>query len=134
MRDLFFALLLTTATATIATGGCVACTQAQEKAVEGAFPPLASCIVQTAASDSATALSDPLALAVAIASACAPYGQATANAIVSVLESWFKGAPALDGGGVDGGAAGAVSTLALRLLRVHDTLKPLTVPEASTHD
>jgi hypothetical protein len=131
VRDLFFALLLTTATATIATGGCVACTQAQEKAMEGAFPPLASCIVQTAASDSATALSDPLALAVAIASACAPYGQATANAIVSVLESWFKGAPALDGGG-DAGAA--VSTLALRLLRVHDTLKPLTVPEASTHD
>jgi hypothetical protein len=130
VRDLFFALLLTTATATIATGGCVACTQAQEKAVEGAFPPLASCIVQTAASDSATALSDPLALAVAIASACAPYGQATANAIVSVLESWFKGAPALDGG-ID---AGAVSTLALRLLRVHDTLKPLTHLEAGAHD
>ena len=118
MKDLFFALLLTTA-ATVA-GGCVACTQAQEKAVDATFPPLASCIVQTAASDSATALSDPLALAFAIASACAPYGQATADAIVAVLESWFKGAPVLDGGN-DAGA----SLLALRLLRVHNALKPL---------
>jgi hypothetical protein len=119
VKDLFFALLLTVA----------ACTQAQEKAVEGAFPPLASCIVQTAASDSATALSDPLALVVAVASACAPYGQATADAIVAVLESWFKGSPVLDGGAVD---AGAVSTLALRLLRVHNVLKPL-VNDAGTN-
>jgi hypothetical protein len=116
-------------------GGCVACTQAEEKAVDATFPPLASCIVQTAASDSAIALSDPLALATAIAAACAPYGQVTTSAIVSVIESWFKGAPVLDEGAVDGGAtdAGAVSTLALRLRRVHDTLKPLTL-EAGAHD
>jgi hypothetical protein len=105
----------------------VGCTKAQEQAVVSTLPPLGACIVQAAASDFVAALSDPLSLVPAIVSMCGQYGEVTAGVILSVVESWFAAAPAVDAG-PSPSDAGAPSLVATRLRRVHDLLKPAVRP------
>jgi hypothetical protein len=114
MKNHIRALVASVVLASTAVASVPACTALQAAPIVDSLPPLASCIIQAAGADFVEALSDPLSLLPAIASACIGFGTVTAAAIVHAIESWFASAPAVDSG------TAASQVQAARLKRVHD--------------
>ena len=69
------------------------CTKEQSSQIVNTLPPLGACIAQAAISDIVEAIADPLSLVQAIIAQCTPYGVATVEQIVAVIESLLSAPP-----------------------------------------